>query len=59
MSDDPFFYHTGHNFVKPKVNVRHIDKSLFIVCVKNVRSFACKLLKEHSGKITILSLKVL
>ena len=53
------FYMTGHNFVKPKVSVRHLDKSLFTVCVKDVRSFACRLRKYPSGKITILSLKAL
>lgn len=29
------------------------------VCVKGVRSFACRLRKYPSGKITILSLKAL
>lgn len=53
------FYMTGHNFVKPKVSVRHLDKSLFTVCVKGVRSFACRLRKYPSGRITILSLKAL
>lgn len=53
------FYMTGHVFMKPKVKVRHLDKSFFTVCVKGVRSFACRLRKYPSGKITILSLKAL